>query len=104
MINPFSMRDLTISLHDDLTRKQKPRGSSDRSFGAVFTAFFGIVGLWPLRFHQHARIWSLMLAGALLLTTGFRPAWLRLLNQLWMKFGLLLSRLISPIVATALFL
>jgi hypothetical protein len=98
------MRELTISLHEDLTRKPKPRGSSDRSFGGVFTAFFAVVGLWPLRFHQHARIWPLVLAGALLVTTVLRPAWLRPLNQLWMKFGLLLSRLISPIVATALFL
>ena len=69
----------------------------------VFAIFFIFVGLWPLRFHQHARVWALVVGGLFLLIAGLRPGWLHPLNQVWTKLGLLLGRLVSPIAAAVLF-
>jgi membrane protease YdiL (CAAX protease family) len=90
---------------EDFSREQKVHGSSDRSFGIIMAAFFGIVALFPL---LHAplssiRWWALALAVALLASALLWTAPLRPLNRLWLKLGLLLSKVVSPIVLMVLF-
>jgi hypothetical protein len=92
-----------LSLHEDLSRKQEGQGGSDRSFGIVFAIFFAVVGLLPLRTHRPARWWALILAALFLAVGLFRPAWLRPLNRAWTKLGLLLGRIVSPVVTGLLF-
>lgn len=78
-------------------------GSSDRSFGLVFAAFFLIVGLLPL-LHGHAlRIWALLMAAGFLVVAMIIPGILSPLNRLWTSFGLLLHRIVSPIALSILF-
>jgi hypothetical protein len=91
------------SLHEDLGRKQEGHGSSDRSFGVVFSIFFVLVGLLPLRAHHPLRWWALALAGLFLVVAFLQPVWLRPLNRLWTKLGLLMGRVVSPVVAGLLF-
>ena len=72
--------------------------SSDRAFGWVFTAFFSLVGLWPL-VHGHApRTWALILAAIFAAATIIRPVWLAPLNRLWTRFGLFLHKIVNPLV------
>ncbi|MBF0370971.1 MAG: hypothetical protein HQL52_16095 [Magnetococcales bacterium] len=78
-------------------------GSSDSSFGLVFTVVFAIIGLWPLRSAQPPHTAVLALSGLFFLTVIVRPALLAPLNRLWTQFGLLLHRIISPIVMGILF-
>jgi hypothetical protein len=92
-------------MHEDLTREEEVHGSSDRSFGLVVAAFFAIVGLGPLLHGSLASIrwWALgvtavFLALALLWTAPLRP-----LNRLWLRLGLLISKIVSPIVLAMLF-
>lgn len=92
-----------VSFHEDLGRKQEGRGASDRSFGVVFAIFFALVAFWPLRAQRPIRIWALILSGAFLLLALVIPRSLRLLNRAWTKLGLLLGRLISPVVTGLLF-
>jgi|SRR5271170_2901599 len=91
------------SLHEDLHRRQEGRGSSDRSFGIVFGIFFVLVGLSPLRAHHPVRGWAFPVAGLFLAVAFLNPAWLRPLNKLWTKLGILMGRVVSPVITALLF-
>src|SRR5262247_3858266 len=93
-------------MHDeDFTRKETVQGSSDRSFGFVMAAFFALVALFPLLHGPLSSIrwWALALAAAFLALALLWPAPLRPLNRAWLKLGLLLSKIVSPIVMMVLF-
>ena len=92
-------------MHEDFTRKEAVQGSSDRSFGFVMAAFFGLVALFPLLHGPLSSIrwWALAIAAAFLAFALLWPAALRPLNRAWLKLGLLLSKVVSPIVLMILF-
>ena len=92
-----------MNTHEELTRKHAVRGSSDRSFGLVFSAFFVFIGVSPLWKHHQLRPWALVLAGLFLLVAILRPAWLHPLNRIWINLGLLLGRVVNPVVMGLLF-
>jgi hypothetical protein len=79
------------------------KGSSNRTFGLVFSGFFLIVGLLPLMHGNPFRYWALAAAGALLVPTVLAPAVLAPFNRLWMKLGELLQRIVSPVALAVLF-
>lgn len=88
---------------EDLRREDHLEGSSDRVFGLVFSVFFAVIGLGPLRHHAPVRVWALVV-GALFLTLALAwPSSLTRLNRLWMRVGLLLSRIVSPIASGIVF-
>jgi len=91
------------SLHEDFARRDEGRGSSDRSFGLVFAVFLSAIGLLPLRQHQPPRVWALAAGAAFLAVAVLRPAWLAPLNRVWTKLGLLLGRIVAPVVGALLF-
>lgn len=76
---------------------------SERSFGVVFAIVFAIIGTVPLLRGDELRHWSLLAATVFLGLGLLAPAILRPLNILWFKFGLLLGRIIAPIVISLLF-
>jgi len=88
---------------EDYEREIHGRGPSDRNFGWVFTAGFLFLGLWPLRHRGPVRLWCLALSGAFLLVTLARPTLLHAPNRLWTKFGILLGRVVNPVVTGLLF-
>jgi hypothetical protein len=92
-----------VSLHEDFRRKQEGQGGSDRGFGIVFAVFFTLIGLLPLRAHHPVRWWALVLAVLFLGVALLQPAWLRPLNRIWTQLGLLLGRVVSPLVTALLF-
>lgn len=71
---------------------------STRSFGVVFSIVFALIGVYPLLGGNSVRIWSLAIAGAFLLIVLVAPNLLRPLNLLWFRFGLLLARVVNPLV------
>lgn len=89
--------------HEDLSRSMEVEGSSNRSFGWVFTGVFLLVGAAPLLFGAGLRWWSLVAAAGIAAVTLLRPALLAVPNRLWMQFGLLLGRVVSPVVIGILF-
>jgi hypothetical protein len=98
---PNSDRGLTM--HEDFSRKPVVTVSSDRTFGLVWTVFLVLYGLAPLRHARGVRDWPMSLAGVLLLLSLFLPRALHKPNLLWGKIGLLLSRVVNPIVMGLIF-
>ena len=91
-------------MHEHTPRHTDPApGSSDRSFGFVFTVFFVIVGLLPLLNGGSMRLWALGLSAVFLLLALVAPKTLAPANRAWTKFGLLLHRIVSPIALGILF-
>ena len=81
----------------------KVKIGSNRSFGIVFFIFFLIVGTYPIFFQGELRIWSLIVSIIFLLLGIINSRFLTPLNLLWFKFGMLLGRVVSPIVMGLVF-
>ena len=90
-------------MHEDFSRRGADRGSSDRAFGLVFGAFFSVIGLLPMAHGNSPRYWLLVPALAFFAAALLKPALLHPLNSLWIKFGFLLHRIVTPIVMAVLF-
>jgi hypothetical protein len=89
--------------HEDLRREEPVEGSSDRVFGLVFAGAFLVIAGWPLWRGEGPRWWALGAAAAFALVALVKPALLSRLNRLWIKFGVLLGKVISPIALGVLF-
>ena len=89
--------------HESFQRHDDVAGSSDRSFGLVFAVVFALIGAFPLIYGGSPRIWSLAIAGVFVVAALALPRVLAPLNRLWMKLGLLLHRVVSPVVLGFLF-
>ncbi|MDA9698894.1 SxtJ family membrane protein [Candidatus Pelagibacter sp.] len=71
---------------------------SNRSFGIVFFIFFLLIALWPLLNNHEIRLWSLIISLIFLILGILNSKLLSPLNKLWMRFGLLLGKIVSPII------
>ena len=91
------------STHESFIREEVAQPGSDRTFGLVMAGALALVSLlngWHL-----GRVWPWTLAASLLFAVAalLRPSSLHPLNRLWMKLGLILHRLVNPIVMGLLF-
>ena len=73
------------------------------TFGILFFVFFLIIGLYPLISNEPIRIWSIIVSLVFLIVTIIQPNLFTFLNKLWIKFGILLGKIISPIVMSLVF-
>lgn len=89
--------------HEDLGREEVIEGSSDRVFGLVFAGVFLVIAGWPLIHGVTPRWWALGVSAVFGVVAWVRPVLLARLNRLWMKFGILLGKVISPIALGILF-
>ena len=76
---------------------------SNRSFGIVFFVVFLLIALYPFTYNGELRIWSLIISLIFLFLGVFNSKFLTPLNKLWFKFGLLLGKVISPIIMGFIF-
>ena len=76
---------------------------SNRSFGIVFFIVFFLIAIYPLLNNENIKIWSLIVS-LIFLTLGLiNSKLLSPLNILWFKFGLLLGKVLSPVVMGIIF-
>jgi hypothetical protein len=78
-------------------------GPSDRNFGFTMAAVFALIGGFGLyKGSSHAPIWL----GAAALFAGltlWRPHLLNPANRAWLKLGLLMYRVVNPVIMALLF-
>ena len=72
-------------------------------FGALFFFFFLIIGIYPLKSGGIIKIWFIIMSLIFLIITIVRPNLFTFLNKLWIKLGILLGKILSPIVMGLIF-
>tara|TARA_B100000035_G_C20601442_1_gene379871 strand:+ start:113 stop:496 length:384 start_codon:yes stop_codon:yes gene_type:complete len=76
---------------------------SNRSFGIVFFIVFLLIAIYPLLNQESIRIWSLITSLIFLFLGMLNSRILTPLNILWMKFGIFLGKIMSPLIMGAIF-
>ena len=92
-----------MKTHERLAGDEPAKGGSDRGFGVVFAVVFVAVGLFPLLVGGPPRAWALGVAAAFLAVALVRSSLLAPLNRVWFKFGLLLQRVVNPLVMALMY-
>ena len=77
--------------------------SSNRSFGIVFFVVFLLIALYPLTYGGEIRIWSLIISIIFVILGLLNSKILAPLNKIWFKFGILLGKIISPLIMGIIF-
>ncbi len=76
---------------------------SNKSFGIVFFIVFLLIAIYPLINNGELRIWSLVVAIIFFILGLINSKVLTPLNKLWFKFGLLLGKIVSPLIMGIIF-
>ena len=76
---------------------------SNKSFGIVFFIVFLLIAIYPLINNGELRIWSLVVAIIFFILGLVNSKVLTPLNKLWFKFGLLLGKIVSPLIMGFIF-
>jgi len=78
--------------------KNQIKISSNRSFGLVFFTVFLIISIYPILNSGDLRIWSSIVSLVFLILGIMNSKILTPLNKIWFRFGILLGKIVSPIV------
>ena len=75
------------------------------TFGILFFIFFLIIGLYPAIAWERTdiKVWSIFLSLLFLIITIIKPNLFTFPNRLWIQFGILLGKIISPIIMFLVF-
>jgi hypothetical protein len=91
------------NLHEDLRREDRTVGPSDRKFGLTLGSILAVIAVVKVIEHS---VWGAItgvLAAILIRSALVRPALLSTPNHIWLKLGLLLHRIVNPIIMAILF-
>ena len=78
--------------------KNQIKISSNRSFGLVFFIVFLIISIYPVFYSEELRVWSAIVSLVFLILGIMNSKILTPLNKIWFRFGILLGKIVSPIV------
>ena len=76
---------------------------TNRNFGFVFFVVFFVIALWPVLNGEDLRIWSILISLIFLFLGIINSKILTPLNIIWMKFGLILGGIVSPVIMGIIF-
>lgn len=83
--------------------EKKIKLPTNKNFGVVFFIVFLLIALWPLLNKNEIRIWALVISFIFLILGLMNSIYLTPLNRIWLRFGILLGNLVSPIVMSIVF-
>ena len=89
--------------HESYSRHEPAVPGSDRSFGMVMAAAFALLTLINIWHFGRVWPWTGALAVVFFVFACLCPATLKPLNRTWFKFGLLLHKIVNPIVMGLVF-
>ena len=92
-----------FGFHEDFGRVKRDTRSSNRATGLVFAAVFAIIALWPLWKSGAVREWALIAAAAIAIVALAIPRALGSLSRAWHGLGLVMHRVMNPLVMGLLF-
>lgn len=77
---------------------------SNSKFGAFFAVIFGFVSIYAfLQSYDLLAYASIGMAALFFFVTLYRPNKLQMLNVLWMRFGIILGIIVSPLILGLIF-
>ena len=77
--------------------------SSSKSFGYLFFGVFLALAVWVYVKNQNLNFWLIGTSLVFLVLTLIKSKLLDVLNDLWIKFGELLGKIVAPIVMSIVF-
>jgi len=77
--------------------------SSSKSFGYLFFGVFLALAIWVYVKNQNLNFWLIGTSLVFLVLTLIKSKLLDVLNDLWIKFGELLGKIVAPIVMSIVF-
>ena len=77
--------------------------SSNRSFGIIFFVVFLLIALYPLTYGGEIRIWFVLVSLIFLILGLLNSKFLNPLNKVWFQFGIILGKIISPLIMGIIF-
>ena len=83
--------------------EQKVKTLSNRVFGLIFAGIFLVIALWPLMSGGGPRTWALIAVVFFTIPALLMPKLLTPLNAAWVKFGLLMHKIVNPILMGLIF-
>lgn len=75
----------------------KVKAGTEKNFGLVFGIVFFILSCIPLLYQKNINTYLLFTGIIFFAIAFFKPSLLKLPNILWFKFGIMLSKIVSPI-------
>jgi hypothetical protein len=93
------------TFHETFDRRDDVAIGSDRNFGLVLAGFLSVIGGLKYWHHTNIRV-ALFWLSASVLMAAIAFAWPRILHPLnvaWFNLGLLLHRIVSPLIMGLLF-
>ena len=77
--------------------------SSSKSFGYLFFGIFLALAVWVYIKNQNLNYWLIGTSAVFFVLTVIKSKLLDVLNDLWIKFGELLGKIVAPIVMSIVF-
>jgi len=96
-------RTTSATHYELLSAGPEVKASSDRVLGLVLAAFFELVALAPVLHGRPVRGWSFVVGLICLTISVAIPRALHPLNVVWVRFAIVLHRIVSPIAMALLF-
>ena len=100
------MTDKQIN-HENLAERDEVNIGGNRAFGFVFAIVFVVVALLPVFAgsgqNNTVRVWALVVSAVFAITALARPQMLKPLNKIWFRFGLLLHKIVNPLIMGLIF-
>lgn len=89
--------------HERMPVEDDTRSGSDRAFGITFAVVFCLIALFPLLHGGSVRLWALAIAAIFAAIALIRAALLAPLNRIWFRFGMLLHKVVNPLILGLMF-
>jgi hypothetical protein len=90
-------------MHESYTRDEEVKLGSNRSFGLTIGGVFAAIAVFIFLTADRISILATVAAVVFLAAALLTPALLAPLNKLWFRFGLILHKVVSPVILGVMF-